>query len=159
MISDMQKTAAGGEELERRLSDLARSKSRLELINRLLTSLSSVAGLDNMLQHILDILMQTIGAANISIIFRLDDTWQYRDIFGANRQFREADNTDAARVLANGKPLQIRHPGMQVPYPAGAGSVAVENWIFPLLSQERKLGAICMDGMQLTDATTSAICR
>ena len=152
MTSDMKKNAATMEELEQRFSDLARNKSRLELINRLLTSLSTVAGLDNMLQRILDILMQTIGAANISIIFRLDDSWQLRDIFGEKQIFRESDNPDVALVLAEGKALQIRHPGLHVPYPGGTGSVAVENWIFPLLSQERKVGAICMDGMQLTDS-------
>ena len=152
MTSDMNKNAATLEELEQRFSDLARNKSRLELINRLLTSLSSVAGLDNMLKRILDILMQTIGAANISIIFRLDDCWQLRDVFGEKHPFRETDNPDAALVLASGKALQISHPDMHVPYPGGTGSVLVENWIFPLLSQERKVGAICMEGMQLNDS-------
>jgi hypothetical protein len=43
---------------------------------------------------------------------------------------------------------------MQVPYPGTeSGSVQAENWIFPLLSHERKIGAICMDGMQLTDGS------
>jgi len=139
------------EELERRLSDLARHKSRLELINNLLSSLSSVAGLDNMVQRILNILMQTIGAANISVIFRLDDAWQFRDIYGANREFRASDNPDAATVLASGKSLRVADPGMQVPYPGEGGAVPVENWIFPLLSLNRKVGVVCMEGMQLTD--------
>ena len=153
MISDMQKAPSTTEELERQLNELARSKSRLELINRLLTSLCGVAGLDNMLQQILDILMQTIGAANISIIFRLDDAWQYRDIYGTSRSFPELDNPDAAMVLAGGKPLQIGGSGMPAPCPGGACPVQVENWIFPLLSQERSIGVICMDGMQLADVS------
>jgi PAS domain S-box-containing protein len=139
------------DELEKRLSELARSKSRLELINRLLISLSSVAGLDNTVQHILDILMQTIGAANISIIFRLDGAWQLRDVYGASHEFRESDNPDIAPVLAHGMPRKVSSPGMSVPYPGVDGPMPMENWIFPLLSRERKIGAICMDGMQLTD--------
>jgi PAS domain S-box-containing protein len=137
--------------MEQRLSDLAKSKSRLELINRLLTSLSTVAGLDNMVSHILDILMQTIGAANISIIYRLNDIWQYRDIYGENCLFNESDHPEVTQVLADGKPLRISNPGMQVAYPGRESAIPVENWVFPLLSQERKVGAICMEGMQLND--------
>jgi len=143
--------AATVEELQSRLVELARSKSRLELVNRLLTSLSSVAGLDNMVEHILTILMQTIGAANVSIVFTLDGAWQRRDIFGTTGVFEEADNPDVARVLASGEALRISDPAMQAPYPCAGGSVAVENWIFPLLSHGRKIGAVCMEGMQLTD--------
>jgi PAS domain S-box-containing protein len=146
---NMQNAPATVEELEKRLSDLARSKSRLELINRLLINLSSVAGLDNLVQHILDILMQTIGAANISIIFLLDDVWQYRDVFGTYREFHESDNPDAMSVIISGKPQRIRCSGVQDHSQETTGS---ENWIFPLLSRERKIGVVCMDGMQLTDA-------
>lgn len=151
MNSGTQKAPATTEDLEKRLYELARSKSRLELINRLLTSLSSVAGLDNMVQHILDILMQTIGAANISIIFRLDDAWQLRDIYGESREFKESDNPEVIAALASGKPLRVSAPAIQPPYPGTDGDKPVENWIFPLLTRERKVGAICMDGMQLTD--------
>jgi len=144
-------TTAPGEP-EHRLVELARQKSRLELINNLLIGLSKVAGLDNMVGHILDILMQTIGAENISIIYRLDGLWQQRDVYGTSREFAEPPNPDIAAVLADGKPRQIRNPDMQASYPPGAtGAIALENWIFPLVSRQRKIGAICLDGMQLTN--------
>lgn len=151
MSNDLKPARSTAEELELRITELAKSKSRLELINRLLTSLSAVAGLDNMVPHILDILMQTVGAANISIIFKMNNSWQYRDIFGENRPFCETDNQNVTKVLGSGKPLRINNPESQVPYPGDVGFVTVENWIFPLLSQERTIGAICMDGMQLND--------
>ncbi len=144
-------SAATVEELHSRLVELARSKSRLELVNRLLTSLSSVAGLVNMVEHILAILMQTIGAANVSIVFSLDGGWRRRDVFGTAECFEEADNPDLARVLASGEALRISDPAMRVPYPGAGGTLAVENWIFPLLSHGRTIGAVCMEGMQLTD--------
>jgi len=149
-ISEMNRGATV-EELTGRLAELARSKSRLELINRLLISLSPVAGLDNMVEHILNILMQTIGAANISIFYRLDGCWQFRDIYGATRRLLEPDNPDVVKALAGGEALRVHDPLMQVSYPGGSGSIAVENWIFPLLSHDRKVGAVCMEGMQLTD--------
>ncbi len=153
MNSVNQSMDSTSEELEKRLSELARSKSRLELINRLLINLSSVAGLDNMVEHILAILMQAIGGANISIFYHLDGTWQFRDIYGTNRQLQEPEDPDVIRALAGGKALKIRDPLMQAPYPGGSGLVAVENWIFPLLSRERKVGAVCMEGIQLNDGS------
>jgi PAS domain S-box-containing protein len=151
MSSDNTNQPTALEALERRLSELAKSKSRLELINRLLTGLSSVAGLDNMVQRILDVLMQTIGADNISIVFRIDNVWQYRDVFGESRLFCESDNPDIAAALDGVQPVRISTPGMQVPYPGGPGHVVTENWIFPLLSQKRNIGVICMEGMQFSD--------
>ncbi len=153
MNKDIQSIPSTAEEMEIRLSEMARSKSRLELINRLLINLSSVAGLDNMLEHTLKILMQAIGAANISIVFHLDGAWYFRDIYGTTRRLEDLDDPDLVRALAAGEPLRIHGPGMQVPYPAGNGFVAVENWIFPLLSRGRKIGAVCMEGMQLNDGS------
>ena len=151
MNSHIQTDPARIEELERRLSELARQKSRFELIYNLLNSLSSVAGLDNMVQRILNILMQTIGASNISITYRMDSGWQLRDIYGTIREFQEPDSPGVITALANGEPLRINDTGVQVPYPGDIGTVNLQNWIFPLLTQDRKIGVVCMEGMQLTD--------
>ncbi|MDD2897442.1 MAG: PAS domain S-box protein [Desulfuromonadaceae bacterium] len=151
MIPDGQLTHEKIAELEQRISELAQSKARLELLNRLLTSLSEVAGLDNMVQHILNVLMQTIGAANISIIFRVGDNWRYRDVFGASGLFQESDNPDVVTALADGKPVRISQGVLQDVSAGEADLIQVEEWIYPLVSQERKIGAICMDGMQFSD--------
>ena len=151
MSQELQAALRANEELKHRLADLAKNKSRLELINSLLSSLSSVAGLDDMVQRIFTILMQTIGAANISVIFRLNDTWQCRDIYGTSREFHESDNPEVMAVLAGGKPQRRGDSASQVPGPGLGGFVATQSWIFPLLSQERKIGVVRMDGMQLTD--------
>ncbi|MDU0457794.1 MAG: response regulator [Geobacteraceae bacterium] len=151
-MSNMSEThGATVEELTGRLAGLARSKSRLELINRLLISLSPVSGLDNMVERILNILMQTIGAANISIYYRLDGCWQFRDIYGATRRLQEPDDPDVVMALEGGDALRVHGPLMQAPYPGVSGSVPVEDWVFPLLSHERRVGAVCMEGMQLID--------
>lgn len=151
MNNDEQATVTAPEEPDHRLVELARQKSRLELINTLLTSLSKVAGLDNMVGHILDILMQTIGAANITIIYRLGDIWQLRDVYGESREFAESENPDVAAVLASGNPRQIGNPGLQVSSAGATGTMQLEDWIFPLVSRQRKIGVIRMDGMQFTN--------
>ncbi|GAW68238.1 signal protein [Geoanaerobacter pelophilus] len=139
------------EESERRLSELARHKSRLELVNNLLGSLSSVVGLDNMVQHIINILMQTIGAANISVTYNLGEIWQIRDVYGAFHESKDPGDSHVISALSTGKPLRITNTEVQVPYPGETGTVAAQDWIFPLLSQGRKIGAVCMEGMQLND--------
>jgi two-component system, cell cycle sensor histidine kinase and response regulator CckA len=138
------------EQIEQRLAELARSKARLELVNRQLTSLSTVTGLDNLLSHILDILMQTVGAANISIAFRLDNVWLHRDLFGTGRESNDLDNPGMLKALEIARPLRLKDPLKAVPYPGSGGEIEVENWFFPLLSNDHKIGVVCMEGMQLT---------
>jgi PAS domain S-box-containing protein len=151
MSKEVQTTVTVTEELEHRLFELASQKSRLELIYNLLTRLSKVAGLDNLVEHILEVLMQTVGAANITLIFRLGDIWQLRDVYGTSQELRELEKPDIVAALASGKPQRISNPAMPAPNPGTTGTMALENWIFPLVSRERKIGVICMDGMQLTD--------
>jgi len=136
--------------IEQRLVELGRSKARLELVNRQLISLSTVTGLDNLVLQILDILMQTVGAGNITIVFRLNNSWLLRDVYGTSRELKELDNPEVIEVLENGKAMRFMDSGNAVPYPGQSETIAVENWVFPLISHERKIGAVCMDGMQLT---------
>jgi len=135
--------------IEQRLMELGRSKARLELVNRQLISLSTVAGLDNLVPHILDILMQTVGAANITVIFRLNNAWLLRDVYGTSRELDELHSPEAVEVFEKGKAIRFKDSGISVPYPGQAKDIVVENWVFPLISHERKIGVVCMDGMQL----------
>ena len=136
---------------EQRLVELGRSKARLELVNRQLISLSMVTGLDNLVPKILDILMQTIGAGNITIIFRLNNSWLLRDVYGTSRELKELDKPEVVEALESGKAMRFMDSGNAVPYPGQSETISVENWVFPLISHERKIGAVCMDGMQLVD--------
>ncbi|MCF6179903.1 MAG: PAS domain S-box protein [Geopsychrobacter sp.] len=129
----------------------AKSNSRLELINRLLRSLSSVAGLDNLVPRILEILMQTVGGDNIVLIFRLGAEWQYRDIYGEKCLYIESENPDVDLALDSGKPQRISRLGEAVPAPDGSSPIPLEDWIYPLFSHERSIGVVCMEGMQLSD--------
>lgn len=137
------------EDLELRLADMAQKKARHELLNRLLISLSSVAGLDNVVEHILNILVGTIGGANLSIYYLQGSVWHYRDIFGATRSMQKPDNASISTVLETGQPLRLDEG--QTPYLNKTGSISTQTWIFPLISRERQVGAVCMEGMQLTD--------
>ncbi|WP_051293045.1 PAS domain-containing hybrid sensor histidine kinase/response regulator [Citrifermentans bremense] len=151
MNDELQVALSRLEESERRLSELARHKSRVELVNNLLGSLSSVVGLDNMVQRIINILMQTIGAANISVTYNIGQVWQMRDVYGAFRESKDPGDSHVISVLETGKPVRITNTEVQVPYQGETGAVTAQNWIFPLLSQGRKIGAVCMEGMQLND--------
>ena len=143
-MNDMQKAADRIDQLEKRLENLAREKSRAEWSNKLLTQLSAVRGLDNMVQHILSSLMQAIGADNVAIVYCLDENWHYRDIYGTSQPYTNVDKTGLDLALSTGQPQRTN------------ASNAVENWAFPLLAQDRKIGAVCMQGMQLTDGSIFA---
>ena len=137
--------------LEERLAKLAQKKSRIELINSLLSRLSTVQGLDNMIEHILNALMQTIGANNIFIVYQMNDAWRYRDIYQQSHPYYKGENPNLDLALATGQPQRTKIFEAPSREHCQQPDETVENWIFPLQAQNRKVGAVCFEGMQLTD--------
>ncbi|WP_051689412.1 PAS domain-containing hybrid sensor histidine kinase/response regulator [Pelobacter seleniigenes] len=137
--------------LEERLAKLAQKKSRIELINSLLSRLSTVQGLDNMIEHILNALMQTIGANNIFIVYQMNDAWRYRDIYQQSHPYYKGENPNLDLALATGQPQRTKISEAPSREHCQQPDETVENWIFPLQAQNRKVGAVCFEGMQLTD--------
>lgn len=134
---------------EVRLIELARQKSRLELLNTMLTRLTAVTGLANMVQHILQILLETIGAANIHICYRIGSEWHCVDLLGEETTDSQQLDPRIETVLASGEPERFGAPPVAGP----GGDLATETWIFPLICRERTVGAVVLEQMQLTQAT------
>ncbi len=137
--------------LEERLAKLAQKKSRVELINSLLSRLSTVQGLDNMIEHILSALMQTVGANNIFIVYQVNGAWRYRDIYQQTHPYQQGENPNLDVALATGQPQRTSIQEDLSQEHLLQADQTIENWIFPLQAQNRKVGAVCFEGMQLTD--------
>jgi PAS domain S-box-containing protein len=138
-------------ELQVRLNDVAKRKAHLELVNRMLTRLANVDGLDGMVQHILSTLMETIGAANISLYHLLDKQLYYTDIYGKSAKVTTLDDDEVRQVIASHVPRRVAtatNEGLPLSH---TGLGATESWYFPLLARDRLVGVVAMVDMQLTD--------
>lgn len=130
-------------ELRERLAELARKKSHLELVTVMFSKLSTVVGLENVVSHILKVLMETIGGSNLVIYYRVGLWWHYEDVYGAKGRLREVADPLVARAVRAA--TFVIDPGDPVD---GTG----ETWVFPLLVDRELLGAVKMEGMLLTSA-------
>ena len=132
----------GHERLQERVDDLARAKAQLELKVRMLERLAVGRGLNETLQNILDILMETIGATDISVYYRLDEAWHCKGMLAARSFSGDPDDPLVCRAIAShafvGGPAE----------PLGDSST--EDWNFPLLYQGAVVGVVRMQGMILT---------
>lgn len=129
--------------LQGRVNALARENAHLKLINSMLTRLSSVSGLENVIEHILSILMETIGGSNLIVYCAIEGCWRSRDIYGTVRELAALDDPLVARAVQDGCSLRS--------IPEVNRATGFETWIFPLVLQQRTIGVVVMEGMQLAD--------
>ena len=131
------------EELRNRVSNQAKKNAHLELINRMLANLSSVEGLENLIPHILSILMETVGGSNLAVYHTIEGKWFYNDIHGAKGDINlMADRLVSKAVKKNSFVKDTSAVGL-----------TGEIWVFPLTAKGRTVGAVKMEGMQLTSDT------
>ena len=134
---------------ETRITDLARQKSRLELLNSMLTRLTAVSGLDDVARHVMTIVMETVGAANILLCYKVAGRWKCVGLDGAEMTGTEPVDARVREALSGCEPLRIE----DTPVAGVTGPLATETWIFPLICRDRAIGAVVMEQMQLTSET------
>ena len=133
--------------LRERVAALARGSAHLKLINSMLTRLSSASGLNNVVENILAILMETIGGSNLIVHYVVDDRWYSRDVFGIDQAMESPADPLVLRCIdaeafVRSSPVVQSH---------SFGEVRQEDWAFPLMLQHRLIGVVVMEGVQLTD--------
>lgn len=129
-------------QLKERLETLARAKAQLELKLSMLERLTLGHGLAETVQNILDILMETIGAADISVYYRLGEAWHCKGLFAEPVCTGNLDDPPVLQAVDSR--AFVRKSADQL------GGMASENWYFPLLYQESMVGVVRMQGMILT---------
>lgn len=131
------------ETLRGRVTDLARDNAHLKLINRMLLSLTSASGLENVVEQILRTLMETIGAFNLLVYYIVDGRWHCRDLFGNAREVEPPDNPLVTACIRECT-FQREQQAAREMLPDDSHP---ENWAFPLLVQQRLVGVVVMEGM------------
>lgn len=133
--------------LRERVSTLAKGSAHLKLINSMLTRLSSVIGLSSVVENILAILMETIGGSNLILYYKVGGCWYSRDVLGTSQTMEEPRSQLVIDCL-QGKTFVRSAPVVEL-HPLG--EIRHEDWAFPLIMQQRTIGVVVMEGMQLSD--------
>jgi len=133
--------------LRDRVTTLARSSAHLKLVNGMLSRLSAVSGLGNVVSTVLTILMETIGGANLVVYYCVAGRWCSQDVFGTDQSLDTPTDPLVVESLRTGAFVSSE---MQVePHPLGQTCHA--TWVFPLNIQQRTIGVVVMEGVQLAD--------
>lgn len=130
--------------LRGRLEELARAKAQIELKLRMLERLSLGYGLAETVQNILDILMETIGASDITVYYRVGEVWNSRGLFKENTCSGGPDDPAVRQVMESR--AFVRKSAEPL------GGIASEDWYFPLSYLETVAGVVRLQGMLLTRA-------
>jgi signal transduction histidine kinase len=137
--------------LQRRLTRLARDKAHLQVITHMMGKLGAAAGVEDVVQSLLQGLMEHIGGTNLVLWYRSGEGFAVADVLGRRERCREIDDPVARQALEAGAFIEVETD------PAGTGLAApgvsrTSTWLFPLAVGAEVLGVLRMEGMQLAAA-------
>lgn len=140
------------ENLEKRVAKLAQEKSNYQLMTDMMSQLLSVAGLENSVTKMLDMLMEHIGGTNICLYYCIGLTCHYTDVFGNKKLINTIDDPLVKEVFATKKPvtIQTRHDDsmMTDDHPAASASRAI-----PLKAGNEIIGVLKIENILLMDSS------
>ncbi len=132
--------------LKERLRKLTRDTSRLQVAAELINRLSEVPGLDNVVETILQLLLESIGCGAISLYYPVGDELWVADLHGGRRCLEEADDPLVRQVLVTRcfqqSPVTKTKRGLTAPDPR-----EFSIWAQPLLVGPELVGVLRLEGV------------
>lgn len=127
--------------LKERVRNLAREKSYLQVAAELMNRLSAVPGLDNVVENILRLVLETIGGGAIALYYLVGNELWVADVRGGRRRLEEADDPLVRHVLET----RQFHAATGTIAPAGIIAPDLPElsiWVQPLLVGSELVGAL-----------------
>lgn len=136
--------------LKKRVRDLAKEKSRFQMVSTIMTELADVSGLDNMVHHIVYTLMDVWGGKNVILYYLMEEKWFRRDVFQEAEEISDIKDPLVRQVIETGKFLELNndeegHVQKKTP---DSNSIQ-ETWIYPLKIGSDMIAVIKMEGIFL----------
>ena len=136
------------ERLVERISRLAQEKSNLQLVNDLMCSLGAIAGLDNIVDRVLQILLDQLGGHNIALYYSFEGTLFYADVYGAKRIVETIDDDLVRTAFATGELAEETREFAETAMMTREFTRAT-YCALPLRMRGQLVGVIKLDGMLL----------
>ena len=134
------------ESLKERVRNLAREKSYLQVAAELLNRLSGVPGLENVVESILHLVLETIGGGAISLYYLLGDELWVADVQGGRRRLEVADDPLVREVLETRR----FHLAEMTKTPEGMTAPDMQElsiWVQPLMVGPELVGVLRLEGV------------
>ncbi|MGA7828624.1 MAG: ATP-binding protein [Geobacteraceae bacterium] len=141
----------GADELDRlreRLRELSRQKSRVELINVMYDRISRASGIDEVIDTILAVLLESVGGLNLVLYHHRDGSWYSNDIYNRKEVSTEITDPLVREVIEKWHYVEVdgsSDPELRKLLPENCEYL----WIFPLIADNRVIAAVRMEGMLL----------
>jgi two-component system cell cycle sensor histidine kinase/response regulator CckA len=148
-MSDMI-TISGDElsNLEQRVKKLAMEKSYLQLLIHMMGKLSSVSGLKNMIESLLQVILNNIGGSNLILYYVLDRDIYYVDVFGKKMKLSVIEDLTVKKVFETCESIEFEHDFSDTKMMTPEFTKA-STWVFPLLVGHDLIGVLKMEGMHI----------
>lgn len=137
--------------LKERLKRIGKEKANLQMAVNLVNQIASTVGLDNVVNHLLEILVGAIGGSNISIYYEAEGRWKYIDTLGRKKWLDEIDDRLVQESVKNQifiKEKEFEESKLTIPgFPK-----TYETWVYPLQVHGNFFGAVRLQGMAIEHA-------
>lgn len=134
--------------LKDRLQKLAMEKSYLNLVIHMMSGLSAVAGIENLVENMLQVILGNIGGTNLIIYYLVDQDIYYADVLGKKMKLDFIEDVHARGVWESHEQAEYEEDFSSTLMMTPEFTKA-RTWVFPLLVGSELIGVIKMEGMHL----------
>lgn len=139
--------------LQRRLKKMATERSYFQLIHTLVNNLSTVSGLENVVESIIETVIDSIGGTNVSIYYlMIGHDIYFVDAYGNKRRFTAINDIEDSLVKSAFETRMFQeyaHSFIDTKLRSPEFTQA-SSWAFPLIVGPDIIGVLKMDDMLMT---------
>jgi signal transduction histidine kinase/DNA-binding response OmpR family regulator len=134
--------------LKERAKKLALDKSYQQLVMQLMSKISEVSGLENVIDNMLHSIVDVIGGANLILYYKIDDHIFYADVYGIKKQLAQLDDERLATAFMTGEAIEYEHDFSDTQMLTPAFTHAY-TWIYPLKVGIKVIGVFKMQSLHI----------
>jgi signal transduction histidine kinase/DNA-binding response OmpR family regulator len=134
--------------LKERAKKLALDKSYQQLVMQLMSKISEVSGLENVIDNMLHSIVDVIGGANLILYYKIDDHIFYADVYGIKNQLAQLDDERLATAFMTGEAIEYEHDFSDTQMLTPAFTHAY-TWIYPLKVGIKVIGVFKMQSLHI----------
>ncbi|MDO9510808.1 MAG: PAS domain-containing sensor histidine kinase [Bacteroidales bacterium] len=135
--------------LEDRVHNLAQDKSHLQLIVKMMNRLGELPGLENTINTLIQLLLESIGGSNATVYYWIDQTIFISDINQQNHKIEKIEDEYVKTVIDTKEFLELESDFEKTKLVTNEFTRAY-SWIWPLISGNQFIGVIKIDDLHIT---------
>ncbi len=132
--------------LNERVKKLAVEKSYLQVFIHLMNEMSTVSGLENNIQKLLQIILGNIGGSNLIIYYLIDDEIFYADVLGEKKALEQIEDDIVKKVFETKELIEIQSDFTNTKL-LGTEFTTASTWAFPLLVGNDLIGVLKIEDL------------